>query len=601
MKTTKTNTVSFIPKLKRMLYAVMDIKTVFRNLVKNQYMDDFDYDGTEFSFQTVFHMDTVFSYCLCTCAFEHEFVDYITEKGTIDEEKYEKIVKCIIDGKCPHVSLVPEDFVKETTINGIHIASAVGTIKAFTHNRYTMTDLPKHTSLYHTGPYALALRNNNAKLAMSYLSPYDTEYLIRANHITDDKSTVHFEAEELPDFLARTENLGLLEHYVFAEMISHGGNLFQVSVLHNMEKIPYIVLREFLYDIASVPNEAESRCLFHFHIWTLYYDRAKLFENLLRGLLSMPGYILLLGELNYMCELFKSVTCRKVLKKYGFDNQCYLGLRTDDKVKVLIDVLLCVPSILMTLITDALKKIPNLSGSINAVTEDGRMWNYFFDFYRRIDKNAPEVLKIILDCGINMDKTDSKGETPIIKILQQFIGRYPIVKHTREILTIRQTVELCIFQNIDVGVSQMAVVLAGEVDTLLNDKGAENSFTSRNFHLTGVFSMDVKEHSLFGHDRADDYALNFMIPLFLESGFRLTNVSLDLLTDERFHPEEAQYLHSFISMPRSLKALCRDSLRKHFKGRQIYCFVKQSNIPKSIEDFILLRPLLKAVPTHLLS
>ena len=238
----------------------MDIKTVFRNLVTNQYMDDFDYDGTEFSFQTVFHMDTVFSYCLCTCAFEHEFVAYITEKGTIDEEKYEKIVKCIIDGKCPHVSLVTKDFVKETNIYGIHIASVVGTIKAFTHNRYTMADLPKHTSLYHADPYALALLNKNARLAMSYLSPCDTstKYLIRANHITDDKSTVHFEAEELADFLARTENLGLLEHYVFAEMISYDGNLFQVSVLHNMEKIPYIVLRESFYNIDFVPNEADS-------------------------------------------------------------------------------------------------------------------------------------------------------------------------------------------------------------------------------------------------------------------------------------------------------------------------------------------------------
>ena len=575
----------------------MDIMTIFRNLVTNQYMDDFDYGGTEFSFQTVFHMDTVFSYCMCTCAYEHEFVDYINDEGALDEEKYEKIVKCIIDGKCPHVSLVTKDFVKETNIYGIHIASVVGTIKAFAHNRYTWMDLAKHTSLYHTDPYALALLNNNSRIAKSHLNPCDTntEYLIGANHILDDTSTVHFEAEELPDFLVRTENLGLLEHYVFAEMISYEGNLFQVSVLHNMEKIPYIVLREFLYEIEFVP---ESRRMFHFLIWILYYDRAKLFETLLSGLLSMPGYIILLGKLNYMCKLFESVTCREVLKKYA----CFVrSLCTNDQVKVLIDVLLCVPSILMKLVTDALKKIPDLSCSINAVTEDGRMWNYFFDFNRRIDKSAPEVLKIILDCGINVDKTDSKGETPIIKILQQFIGRYPIVKYTREILTIRQTVELCIFQNIDFGVNQKAVVLAGEIDSLLNDKGGENSFTSRNFHLTGVFSMDVKEHSLFGHNRADEYALNFMIPLFLESGFRLTNVSLDLLTDERFHPEEGHYLHSFISMPRSLKALCRDSLRKHFKGRQIHCFVKQSNIPKSIEDFILLRPLLKAVPTHLLS
>ena len=98
---------------------------MFRNLVTNKVMPDFNYINCKFSFQTVFYRSS-HSYCFCPCAFEHEYMDYVYKNGQINEEMYEKIAESIIIGKCPHVADVPAEHVTETVIYGIHIAAALG-------------------------------------------------------------------------------------------------------------------------------------------------------------------------------------------------------------------------------------------------------------------------------------------------------------------------------------------------------------------------------------------------------------------------------------------------------------------------------------------
>ena len=133
----------------------MDVETTFRNLVKNLYMPDFNYAETAFSFRTVFALDNMFSYCMCRCGFDHEFLDYIKDSGDIDEDMFENIVKCVTDGQCPHVNDNPEDFIKETKIYGIHIAVAVGTKDALSYSH--QRPLISHGSLFHLDPYAIAV------------------------------------------------------------------------------------------------------------------------------------------------------------------------------------------------------------------------------------------------------------------------------------------------------------------------------------------------------------------------------------------------------------------------------------------------------------
>ena len=66
----------------------MDTGSKFRRFFMNTYMEDFD-DKEEFSFLTLFHK-TPFSYRCCTCAFEHEFIDYIGVDGTLNESIIQK-------------------------------------------------------------------------------------------------------------------------------------------------------------------------------------------------------------------------------------------------------------------------------------------------------------------------------------------------------------------------------------------------------------------------------------------------------------------------------------------------------------------------------
>ena len=89
-----------------------NVEKVFRNLVTNNYMPDFDYVGTKFAFQTVFHKD-LYSYCLCRCGYEHEHFDYISSTSEeINKAKFDDVLTCILDGKCPHTSQVPSEYVK---------------------------------------------------------------------------------------------------------------------------------------------------------------------------------------------------------------------------------------------------------------------------------------------------------------------------------------------------------------------------------------------------------------------------------------------------------------------------------------------------------
>ena len=106
----------------------MDVTKVFRNLAIGHYMEDFDYITTNFAFKAVYHTNA-YSYCFCTCAFEHERIDYIIQPGKINERMYQRVLQCILDGKCEHVDQLAKEYTKKTIVYGIHIAVAAGTVK----------------------------------------------------------------------------------------------------------------------------------------------------------------------------------------------------------------------------------------------------------------------------------------------------------------------------------------------------------------------------------------------------------------------------------------------------------------------------------------
>ena len=101
----------------------------FRNLVTNQFMENIDYSREKYSFLTVFYTSSS-TYCCCSCAHNHEYLEYISDTGEVDENVYENIVKSLANGKCPHAESVPEYQLVPTSITALHIAAAVGTERA---------------------------------------------------------------------------------------------------------------------------------------------------------------------------------------------------------------------------------------------------------------------------------------------------------------------------------------------------------------------------------------------------------------------------------------------------------------------------------------
>ena len=114
----------------------MDVRDIFRKLTTNKYIPDFDYKNYKLSFQTVFYTCN-YKYCCCPCAFDHEWLTYISDEPQVDEELYTKVEANLLAGKCPHVDDVISDYVRETTVYGIHIAAAAGTEKAIKPHRPT--------------------------------------------------------------------------------------------------------------------------------------------------------------------------------------------------------------------------------------------------------------------------------------------------------------------------------------------------------------------------------------------------------------------------------------------------------------------------------
>ena len=568
-------------------------------------MHGFDYNQTEFSFQTVFHFDNAFSYCICSCGFEHECLDYITESGTIDEEKYDKIVKCIIDGECPHVCQVPVRYVKEATIHAMDIAVGIGTREAVYDS---LTRRPvRRRNLYHLNVFSAALLNKSKDDTMIFdlMKRYDESNkgkLIHAERCDNDPDVVSFQAEEVCEFLAR-KNINLLKccfrRIVVPNRRIRDEDRFRLTLRCNLEVEEGFVMdgsaSDYFETFRTVRVEQYLQRLSSFCIWAIFYDKPKVLDTVLFSfkLISLGKYYTaLIIRLNYMCQLFPRRECEKILKMHRCSMEA-AAISLKDKVIILLDLLLERPSVMRVTVIQALKQIPDVHKIVDTALKDGKNWNHLHAYNQIFsDKNDPEVLRIILDSGIDLNAVDSNGKTPLVHLIERHIHVIPSIDEVSKLQAMHQTAEMYIFENPDIEKNQAAVAKAIEADEQLNK--LQPGHLISDFHLTGEYQMDVQLHCIFGYDDSDSFVLNFLAPLLLESGFILTQeVCCELFEHKILHPKEMEYIKEYMSFPRSLKVCCRESLRRHFKGRQIHKFVDQSDIPQSVKDYILLRPLLR--------
>ena len=140
-------------------FSAMKTADIFRNLANNQFMQYLDYYGTRFRFKTVWYT-TAYSYCLCPCSFDHEYVNFISENGVIDEEMYTKVLECIQNGKCFHVDNVADKYVTESITNALNIAIVAGTKDALRKSLITDENVREGLACFKLSPYRIALLKN---------------------------------------------------------------------------------------------------------------------------------------------------------------------------------------------------------------------------------------------------------------------------------------------------------------------------------------------------------------------------------------------------------------------------------------------------------
>ena len=177
----------------------------------------------------------------------------------------------------------------------------------------------------------------------------------------------------------------------------------------------------------------------------------------------------------------------------------------------------------------------------------------------------------------------------------------------------RGILETLIFENSDIEMNPNVVQSAFRTDLECQTKKHSREFcqpgySSKSYIEQGKFVMDGKEHGLFEDYTDEKRALNFTAPLLIECGYIVNRQTrqeiLDTIESDLPSPEDKDpfinpnfkaYFERSIDNPRRLTYSCRDVLRKTFKGRKIQRFVQNVKIPVMIQDFILLKPVLRCI------
>ena len=152
----------------------LDKIDLLRTLVINENLPGFDFTAHRFSFRTVFKRES-HMYCCCNCAFEHEYMLYISDKGEIIKDIFYRVVQNISLGECSHVKDVSEEFVTETSVGAIHIAFARGNKAAAEGHLDYSLKYAESANLYVGDPIS--------KTGIFELLPYDIAALKDQRHI----------------------------------------------------------------------------------------------------------------------------------------------------------------------------------------------------------------------------------------------------------------------------------------------------------------------------------------------------------------------------------------------------------------------------------
>ena len=540
------------------------MKSTFRSLVTGQFDEELDYINYELSFQTVFFKST-YAHCCCPCAFQHEYLEYVSNLGEIDEELYERIQQNILCGKCPHVDGVSEKYIRNTSIYAIHIAAGVGTEQALRKliDGYQI----RIGAIFGLCPYSAAVLKSQYNIIniftaaipviitdpFAYIGP---KVMYPKRSMTNSKITT-VEWTTTLEHSIRAKDIRLLNSVLSPNVIHHDLNKAFEFIFQN----DFMNMEDLLYEYTSKLNHNELTS----SVWTncaasfIIYDKPKHLDRLLEIFFSKATersqLVCILDSLTAnlvsLSAVLKRIECSRVLQKYQFSEHdqfrvetylVYFSIRKDIDQDDVLTAIKCLPDVF---------KVDTL-----------------LDFMRTTEKLDVRNVKRFLEC------------TGHVNVERIFMGLW-----TDQIFThhnFREVLELVLYENPDMNTCLLPIFAALHLDLFLETK----FFTS---DFTGHYIMDSQEHTMFDHEGGAHYALNFFAPCLLDCGLRPARMDLIDALSKDLNPAELSYIRKYLYTPRSLQLSCRDVLRRHFKRRQIHAFVDSTDVPTFTKEFILLK------------
>ena len=537
------------------------MRKIFEKLVTNEYMRDLNYVKHTFSFKTVFYT-SAYSYCCCSCAYEHEYLDYISDCGEIDDDVYDKIVDSIMLGKCPHTDGVPKEFIRVTAVSGVHIAAAVGTFRVISDH---LDDFTESTSeIFQLKLHHIALIKRRYLLAILYYKICkESDYMYYLSRSDEMAGTFRIDKLAYLEACVKENDKHLLKG-VLSLPIRHDCQFaaFDDAIKHCLTDLQDCFLKHF------TQSNQSSITPINYLDTAILYDQPQTLDNIMNcGFFDKNQLPFRLIEL---CILLNRHECKNILSKYMDSNEI------DTPAEVKFDRLL------------------NILDYFH-----GEFYEEIMTVLKRISNIQPNVIKTYLETLI-ISKPNFKETYLKVKAVLE-LGRHigldtdiePLFMFMVENLNlyghwVREVLKLLINENPDTTRLMSAVNLGILRDRLPRLQTLNQSLAD----ISGTYHTDCKEHGLFVSADQHDFALNFIGSFFIECGFPVRRyVLLDSLT-KQLHPAELAYIQNCLDTPKPLTVNCRNALRTHLKGHKIHRFVDAVECPSKLKDFILLKDLL---------
>ena len=538
----------------------MGVTELFRSLVTKQSLTDYGCIHRLFSFQTVFHQ-THYSYRYCRCAFDHEYLRYLSDTGEkVNIEIYERVASNIETGKCPHVEYVPVEHHRETGIFGIHIAAAVGNEAAVKHHienyhqrrglifQLTPNDIAVFKSRSHiTNLYFCYNKNTNK---FSFLS--DPVAYISCLDENCDKITIGKETRF--EVYIRQGQTPIINDVIFSCLVAGEDFINAWKYIMKNKLLDYVDYFE-----TFLQNHADSdRGLYSFTFpcmeAAIVYNEPTTLQRLLsnHSLSSSTMESEMKSSLSLVCLLLDRQECKNVLVR----NRSFrkLNISSKDVATKLLSLLLSYENCLDEFVAAFETQQLNLEEESSRMLLNSYMvsWN---------------VYRALISLGANVNLSHEPNKTALlflIKACRQDPGN------------VHRKMQLFINENPDTNMHKTVVSL-----------GLEYAFISKDHSLiavmAGEYYTDAKQHGLHGFDDDNSFCLNFTGPYLMECGFPISRDNLMASLNVELHPSVRLYIQNYLESPRPLRIICRNVLRKHFKGNTVHEYMELSKCPRALK------------------